>query len=126
MFFRFDRQSIVVYATHHMLTQVNGREGAKGWAFYPKGFFGEWRPDNNVARRSMARPKRVCYSVGVGWVFAIEMRMMASRADLHPVGIVYANSHPEAVIPASNIVGTIGYLATTKSKRVKVKLAAAG
>lgn len=107
-----------------MLDQLPGREGQKGWAFYPRGFFGNWKPANSKARRSMARPKMVTYRVGMGWVFDIEYRMMATRCDLRPIGYVYANPNPLAAIPAGNIIGAIGYLATTKDKRVKVRFAA--
>lgn len=121
---QFDRNSIIAYRTHHMLDQLPGRDGQKGWAYYPQGFFGKWQPLGSKARRSMARPKRVTYRTAIGWIFDIEFRMMASRMDIRPVGVVYANSYLESIIPATNLVGTIGFLATTKEKRVKVRLVA--
>lgn len=116
---RFDRSSIVVYTTHQMDTLViNPKPGITGWAYYPKGFFGHWLPANNAARRSMERPKKVTYTATSGWMFDIELRMVVSRVNLTPVGFVYAG--PTSILPAKNLPGTSGFLATTERKRVKV------
>ncbi len=125
MYHRFDRSTVIAFATHRMKKVVTGKtHGQTGWALYPKGFFGKWNPESNRARRSMCLPKPVTYIGGIGWVFAIEHRMIATRADTRPVGFVYANPHTETACPAENFAGTIGFLATTSTKRVRVKLAA--
>jgi hypothetical protein len=120
--FPFDRNSIVAYKTNQMLDQViRPQHGYTGWAFYPKGFFGNWQPANRHAWRSMKRPKRVVFdSVAGGWVFEIESRMLATRNELRPVGGVYRLPDLQSTVPAQYLRDTIGYLATTKTKRVRV------
>lgn len=115
------RDKVVAFTNHRLECLVSSpRAGDTGWARYPEGTFGSWRPANKKARESMLRPKRVTYHAEVGWVFDIEARMAESASSVHPTGCVY---HSETSgLPASNIVGAQGFLQTKIGKRVKVIL----
>lgn len=116
---QIERDKIVAFTNHRLECLVsNAKAGDTGWAKYPEGTFGSWRPANKKARESMLRPKRVTYHPGVGWVFDIEARMAESASSARPTGCVY---HSETgAIPPSCVEGAKGFLQTKVGKRVKV------
>ncbi len=114
----FDRFTILVCGNYGMRRPLGGgHPNLRGWAKYPEGFFGRWVPDSSRAKRSMNRPKSVVFVEGVGWKFSIEF-----SADKCPeiVGCVFTTQISDTLIPENSPPGTVGYLATTPTKRVKV------
>lgn len=116
----FDRFTILVCGNYGMRRLLGGgHPNLRGWAKYPEGFFGRWVPDSSEARRSMNRPKPVVFVEGVGWKFSIEF-----SADKCPeiVGRIFLGQTGDMLVSEDPPVGTVGYLATTSNKRVRVKL----
>ncbi len=116
----FNHQSVSVFTSQEMERVARKGPGGRGWAHYPPGFFGKWQANSCVARASMNKPKQVVWVDGVGWVFDIESRIAKSASSHTPVGVVYTSADLDSSERAAETPGTVGYLATTKTKRVRV------
>jgi hypothetical protein len=106
-----------VFTTHRLTRSVDLPGSNEGWARYPKGFFGRWIPHSCKAKKSMFGPKIVRQVSGFGWKFSIEI-----LAERHPglVGKVFVDQTSAKLVDEIPATGTIGYLATTPNKRVRV------